>query len=314
MGATDISVLDGLNTTAAEFRAALNLAKVGVLTPADFKVTQRTLGTNRSVDVAPGRMVLNDSTIATFPNYMCPNYIVAHDGVTNSDAFELGGIAAPHSTFVRFDQIIARLYDNSGGLRKWRLEVLKGADPTTHATFANRHGAANLPVGAVMRLADVLVPTNGVITNNEIQDRRQYARGYNYVAQIAGITTFGVANTWKNLFSTNLEVTSNYVLRLRMNADVDAPASITTVKFRLVVNGASYTDPFTSFILPASGRRGGALFDIPIFNLPVGNPTAFALDAQASVAGVKFANTGAQTIIEAEEMVRPYTTNVVFVP
>lgn len=177
MGATDIAILDGLSVSAHELRSPLECMSPGVLDPLDFKVVPRAAGADRSVDLSSGRAVVRGPAVS-LPAFMCPKYMVAHDATVNSSAFELGGITAPNGSFSRLDQIILRVYDNEGGVRKWRPEVLTGATPTQNATLTNRHNAAPLPAGVPsLRVADVVVPTTGIITAAQIADRRPWARG-----------------------------------------------------------------------------------------------------------------------------------------
>lgn len=181
MGAADVAVLDGLNTNAAELRSALHALNRGVLTPSDFRVLERPEGANRSITLTPGRAVVENEDMpdaGNLPMFMCPKYMVAHDLNVNSDLFEAGGFAAPHSTYDRLDQVVLRVYDNFNGARRWRPEILKGADPTQDATHANRHGAIALGFpSSVIRVADVIVPVEGIITQAHIRDRRLWASG-----------------------------------------------------------------------------------------------------------------------------------------
>lgn len=145
----------------------------GVMGAGDLKVTAGAVAT--TVDVAAGTGFVQGDGLADLGLYRARN-----DATKNSAAFEAGGIAAPHATLPRIDQIVARVYDHDVdglGARKWRLAVVSGV-ATAGATLANRTGAAAVPNSA-MRIADVLVVAGApaVIPAGDIRDRRPWARG-----------------------------------------------------------------------------------------------------------------------------------------
>lgn len=244
MGSQDLSVLDGLDTNAAELRAALAAFQPGVFGAGDFKVTPRGAGANRSIDLAGGRAVIG-SPIGTMPTYMGPNYLVGETAVINSDAFELGGIAPPHPTYARMDQIVLRLYDNEGGLKKWRPEIIQGQTPTANATLDLRQSASNLPAGVpVMRVADVIVPTTGIITATEIRDRRPWARGFNgrYFRKSAPDYST-ISTSWAGIDDANMS------LRCELG----------TGEIEVVLRGFA-DDPTGQLVFALFGPTGGSAF------------------------------------------------------
>ena len=240
MGATDIAVIDGLDTNASELRAALEAFQAGVLESANFKVVPRGAGANRSIDLPGGRAILANPGLVALGR----KYLVFQDQTINSDAFELGGIAAPHATYARLDQIILRLYDNEGGQRRWRPEVLKGADPTQNATLDSRHNATNLPAGVpVIRVADIVVPTTGIITATEIRDRRPWARGAH---RRISLNSAGAPDTstaaqlaeFDSALRSRLEVSSGR-MEMRLRAFASNNTANDGVVFGIGIDGAS---------------------------------------------------------------------------
>jgi hypothetical protein len=146
----------------------------GVVDAGDLKVTA---SGGSVVSVALGTAYL-PGTGTDAGLYCCRN-----DAAKLSSAFEGGGFAAPHGSFARLDQVIAKVWDHQmDGLTfyKWRLQVLTGSTPSQNATLDNRHNAAALPANAI-RLADVVMPTSGTVTSNEIRDRRPWAQGASYI-------------------------------------------------------------------------------------------------------------------------------------
>lgn len=104
-------------------------------------------------------------------------YRVRNDATKNSANFSAGGMAAPHATKPRLDQICARVYDtdvDGSGSHKWVLVVVAGT-AATGATLDNREGAATLPE-STMLLADVLVPAGAAkaLEAGDIRDRRPF--------------------------------------------------------------------------------------------------------------------------------------------
>lgn len=178
MGSQDISVIDGLLTNAAELRSGLHALVPGVLGVTELQVVQRTAGANNSVDVLRGRAVVQ-SPLLSQPDFHCPNYLLSNEVDVNSasiSAFPLGNFTAPHATYTRLDQVILRVYDNESGFRKWQLEVITGFTPTQDATLDNRHNAGASPTGVpFLHIADVLVPTSGIISTAGIRDYRPWA-------------------------------------------------------------------------------------------------------------------------------------------
>lgn len=259
MGALDIAVLDGIEANAAELRAGLEAMQPGVVDLGDFKVTPRAAGANRSIDLAAGRAVLQ-TPLVTMPYFLGRRYLVAHEAAVNSDAFELGGIAAPHASFARLDQIILRAYDNEGGQRRWRPEVLTGVTPTLNATLDNRHNAAALPTtGPVLRVADLVVPTTGIITAAEIRDRRPYAKGALHKVLSTAGGTLTSNTTWSDVhasLSRRVECSGRamrvLVPTLRMS---NAQAAAYTWIMRIAVNGAAPTGDTTDnhVVIPFTG-------------------------------------------------------------
>lgn len=153
----------------------------GVVGANDFMVVQRGAGANMSVDVGTGFAWVQIDTGTR--NGM---------GHVTNDAVANLAIAAAHATNPRIDQVVLRWNDSSiptGTGNVPTLEVLTGT-ATSGATLDNRTGAAALGNDR-LRLADVLVPaTDTTITNNQIRDRRPWARGlYNRVLHSAGDET-----------------------------------------------------------------------------------------------------------------------------
>lgn len=163
----------------------------GVWGAGDLKVSQRGAGANMSVDVAAGAAFVKGDTGTRQGIYHLVN-----DGVVNL------AVPAAHGSLPRVDQVIARIFDSSvsGGSDTPTLSILQGtatasaqcADPTA-ASY--RAGAAALPSDAI-RLADIHVPaTDTTITDNQIANRRQMARGATAVSAITAGPTFSGAGT-----------------------------------------------------------------------------------------------------------------------
>lgn len=140
----------------------------GVVAASDLMVVQRGAGANMSVDVGIGGAWVGVTTGTRNGLVHCFNDAVANVTIT-----------AAHATLPRIDQIYLRYNDSSiptGSGDVPTLAVATGT-ATAGATLANRTGAAALPADT-LRLADVLVAAvDTSITNSEIRDRRQWARG-----------------------------------------------------------------------------------------------------------------------------------------
>ena len=143
--------------------AALALATLlqeGVMDAGSFEVTQKAAGAELSVDVAAaagrGAYVQDDSGTGLL-------VFVRPAGTTVNKA-----ISAAHASLPRVDRVVLGLDGTA--------TVLAGT-ATSGATLDNLTGAAAVPSSKLL-LADVLVPaTDTTISNNQIRDRRKWARG-----------------------------------------------------------------------------------------------------------------------------------------
>lgn len=128
--------------------AASGIIQEGILNFGDFKVSQRALGANMSVDVAAGDAWVTGDNIARQGAYH-----VGNDAVVNV------AVSPSHATLPRIDQIVLRIYDKTvigGENDKAVLESISGT-ATAGATLSNLTGKAALPSSALL-LAYVLVP------------------------------------------------------------------------------------------------------------------------------------------------------------
>lgn len=202
--------------------AALEGIQPGVVAAGDFKVSQRALGANMSVDVAAG-----DAWVAGTDTARQGMYHAANDAVVNVATTTAGAAwAVGDATNPRLDQIILRVFDTTDGAAangnntadNVQLLVLQGT-ATAGATLDTRTGAAALPSSCI-RIADVLIPaaTSTASTAN-IRDRRPWARGaYNKIVRI-----------------TNASAGADYTMASGTAAEIDA----TNLKPRIELSGTA---------------------------------------------------------------------------
>ena len=203
----------------------------GVWGATDYKVVQRAAGANPSVDVGAGAAFIKGDTGTRQGLYHQVN-----------DATMNLVVGAAHATNPRIDQVILRIFDStvSGGSDTPTLSVLAGT-ATGGATLDNRTGAAALPNDAI-RLADILVPaTDTTITDNQIRDRRPWARGAR----------------WSVVMSTNAGAGADYSTAAGYAGIVDA----VNLSARLELSGAP-VEAFLSCSIQASaaGQHSVGLF------------------------------------------------------
>lgn len=166
----------------------------GVWDPTDYQVIQRGAGANMSVDVRLGSAIVAGTTTGNKGYYHQEN-----DATVNVP------IAAAHATLPRIDQIILTVNDSQfGGASDTPTLTSLAGTATSGATLTNRTNAATLPANSI-RLADVLVgPAVTSITTTNIQDRRQWARGANYVT--GGFIQFHTTTTYPAFGSVAMDV------------------------------------------------------------------------------------------------------------
>lgn len=144
----------------------------GVYGAGDIMPTQRLAGATMSVDVAAGSAWVLGTTSSRQGAYHAYN-----------DAPLNVSIASNASGNPRIDQVVLHVYDSIDGAAASdtaAIEVIQGV-ATAGATLANRTGASALPANCLL-LADVLVANGAAsITNSVIRDRRQWARGVNFL-------------------------------------------------------------------------------------------------------------------------------------
>jgi hypothetical protein len=163
--------------------------QAGAMNDTDFKVVQRALGANMSVDITQnttGQAMVRGGSIDNQGLYGVP----CHATLINEP------IAASHATLPRIDLVYLRVYDtahDASGLNKAETVVSTGT-PTATATKENGLGAVPL-TGSVLLLAAVQVPAaSTTVTTANILDRRQRCKGQRIVAT-AGAAALGSLDT-----------------------------------------------------------------------------------------------------------------------
>jgi len=154
---------------------------VGVVGADDLKVTQRGTGTDMSVDVAAGIVILENST-ATRGRYVCES-----DAVTN-----LAIAAHPSTGSSRIDLVVAGPVADSqysGVADSWPLSVVTGTPGASPAAPAT-------PAGAIVLARVAVSSTTAYVTDAQITDYRRHARQTVYtdtvpVAVVNGQTIIG---------------------------------------------------------------------------------------------------------------------------
>jgi hypothetical protein len=151
---------------ASEIRALISEAfpGTGVVGSGDLKVTQRGAGANMSVDVEPGRCVIENST-SSRGRYLCSSTTTVNVAIS----------AAPSAGNSRIDLVLAAVSDTEygDGADTWAVFVLAG-------TPGSSPSAPSTPAGAIV-LARVLVGAEvATITNANITDYRSYAAAVTY--------------------------------------------------------------------------------------------------------------------------------------
>lgn len=184
----------------------------GVLGPTGLKVTQRAAGTNMSVDVAAGQVVI-EGTDVTFQNpYLCQSTAVTNVILT----------AAPGTGLSRYDIIYAQVRDaaaNAGPNNDWIITKATG-------TAASSNPAEPVIPATATPLARVLVAAGtAAVTNAMITDYRYLARaitpmtaaqktmrsryGQLVIEEDSGIIRKGAGlGTWQDISNHQVKVTS----------------------------------------------------------------------------------------------------------
>jgi hypothetical protein len=134
----------------------------GVISPGDLKITPRAEGTNLSVDVAPGHVVVLGTEQADQGRYLCP---LAH-------RVNLALAAGPAAGQSRFDLIVAHVIESSDPdtPTDWAVEVVRGEAST--APGVPPAPASSYPLAVVGPIAQ----GTASITANLIADRRHISR------------------------------------------------------------------------------------------------------------------------------------------
>jgi hypothetical protein len=150
---------------------AASSGQSGVFDATGWKVTEATAGANMTVLVdANAGIARVDGTSVT---HQGPYIVAPHSADITLD------VATAHATNPRIDMVILQVRDHThdaSGSNDARVRILTGT-ATGGATLDNRTGQAALPPNSI-RLADVLVPAaDTTISNAQIRDRRQWARG-----------------------------------------------------------------------------------------------------------------------------------------
>jgi hypothetical protein len=170
----------------------------GVFDSTGWKVSENSGGANMTVQVAAnvGLARVNGESVS----HQGPYIVSPHSAVITLD------VATAHSTNPRIDMVILHVRDNTHdalGSNDARVRILSGT-ATSGATLDNLNGQASLPSNAI-RLADVLVPgADTTISNAQIRDRRQWARGafVKIVRDTANYDT--TSTTMVNMDATNV--------------------------------------------------------------------------------------------------------------
>lgn len=147
--------------TARVMRGAISglIVTQGVLTAADWVVTQRGAGANMSVDVGGGQGFVLGTEATTQGFYHC---------VADSTAVNVV-ITAAHASLARKDAIIARVYDAfySGASNLWAFEVVTG-------TASGSPAVPTLPANSYLCAVVNVAALASSITNANIDTTRVY--------------------------------------------------------------------------------------------------------------------------------------------
>lgn len=246
--------------------------QAGVIGATDLKVSQRSTGANKTVDIAIGDGWVKGSFTARQGLYH-----VYNDAVVN--------LTVPDNASgnPRVDQVIAKVNDTTdgGGIAdSAEFQLLQGT-PTAGATLDNAAGTtsrAALPVSA-LRIAEFVTASGFTsITDGIIRDRRPWARGAHVAITHANTTdltfsqtTFGSVWTWA---SPRIECTGNPI-RISVSCTVLNSNTTGYAQFAPAVDGVAdallqrwfwslstgqIATPFFSWVVTPSA--GSHLFDV----------------------------------------------------
>lgn len=154
-------------------------------------------------------------------------------------------IAAAHATLPRIDSVYLVVQDNThdaSGQNRAQVTIVTGT-ATSGATLTNRTGAGAAPASSLL-LADVLVAaTDTAIANNEIRDRRPWARGAayaydrgsssNYTTNLTGLTSIDATN-----LKPRLEL-SGVPVEIELNIGLIEGSAASLVTFVPTLNGVA---------------------------------------------------------------------------
>lgn len=203
----------------------------GVCGMADFRVTQRAAGANLTVDIAPGRGVVQGDTSSRQGKFVIDSTATVNTGTA-------GNITVPGSG-TRTHRVIARVRDKqaSGTVYGWSFEVLEDTGS----------GMPALPASA-MDIASIAVPSgSSSVTDAMITDRRSYAcpqiplAVVNLAVDTATYTFSGIPGFCRGLvldWSTRCTgVGGSFALGLRINGDTGS--NYARLIRRMVGNGTA---------------------------------------------------------------------------
>jgi hypothetical protein len=226
----------------------------GAVSPAAYKVHERTAGVNFQVEVD-----------AHLPLTIGGGALVQGDTLNNQGLY----MVAPHSTTAitldppaadasnpRVDIVVVHGKDTShdgSGVIDGVVEYLAGT-ATSGATLANRSGAQNPPLGS-LHLADVLIPTNATtVPNGNIRDRRKMASGayYRGYSETSLTGSFGGVKQVPSGCSVSMEFSGAPVRIVLRHGKVSAGASAPMYGIRIMPIFDEVTPP------PPGGGGAGA--------------------------------------------------------
>jgi hypothetical protein len=229
--------------------------QAGVRDPSGMKVSQRSAGANKTVDIAAGAGWVKGSFSARQGLYH-----VFNDAVYN--------LTIPDNATgnPRLDQIVCRINDTTDGggvADNTEFFVVQGT-PTAGATLDNRNGAeGTLPTSSLL-IADVLAGAGfSSITNSVIRDRRPWSWGaYRQIIRTsnaaAGNDYTTTSTTYVDVDSTNLKPRiecSGVPLRITFYGGMNHSASDAQYGVVFGVDGTSYLNDATN---PWTTRTTGA--------------------------------------------------------
>lgn len=215
--------------------AAGAAAQEGVIDAGSFEVTQASGGAGMTLDVASnvgsGAYVQDDSTARRAIYYVAPTGAKSTVTVTTA-----------HATNPRVDSV----YMTVAGV----VTYIAGT-ATAGATLDNArdgsHGGPTIPASA-LHLADLLVPaTDTTISNNQIRDRRKWARGA--YAVIISTGTFSTTSTTMTTISSSLTLRvecSGNPLRVTLDTTWGSGANDARAQFDVVQDGSAINRSKTS--------------------------------------------------------------------